>query len=120
MIGIWENVRGYGKKVLKGIGRKGKGRMGWCDGLKVDVGCNDRGEIIGFVVSGGKVREKDGRVLDVFGKGVYGKVFGDKGYMWEKVLDWVFEEGMELVRGVRVKMKKKVMGLYEKMMVGKR
>lgn len=36
------------------------------------------------------------------------------------MLDWVFEEGMELVRGVRVKMKKKVMGLYEKMMVGKR
>lgn len=94
--------------------------MGWWDGFKVEVGWNERGEIIGFVVSGGNVREKEGNVLKVVGKGLYGKVLGEKGYIWEKVFELVFEDGIEVVRGLGVKMKKKVMGLYERMMVGKR
>lgn len=82
--------------------------------------CNDRGEIIAFVLTGANVSDKDPAVFDVLAKRLYGKLFADKGYISQKLFDSLFEEGIQLVTGLRVNMKNKLMPFYDKMMLRKR
>jgi hypothetical protein len=105
--------------VFKGIATNGKGTMGWCHGFKLHLACNDRGEIIAFVLTGANVSDKDPAVFDVLAKRLYGKLFADKGYISQKLFDSLFEEGIQLVTGLRVNMKNKLMPFYDKMMLRK-
>ena len=52
MVPVCHNLRRYANKVFKGIATDGKGTMGWCHGFKLHRACNDRGEIIAFVLTG--------------------------------------------------------------------
>ena len=61
MIPLCHNLRRYANKVFKGIATDGKGTMGWCNGFKLHLACNDRGEIIAFVLTGANVSDKDQR-----------------------------------------------------------
>ena len=97
MIPICHNLRRYANKVFKGIATNGKGTMGWCHGFKLHLACNDRGEIIAFVLTGANVSDKDPTVFDVLAKRLYGKLFADKGYISQKLFDSLFEEGIQLV-----------------------
>ena len=53
-------------------------------------------------------------------KRLYGKLFADKGYISQKLFDSLFEEGIQLVTGLRVNMKNKLMPFYDKIMLRKR
>ena len=106
--------------MVQGIATDGKGTMGWCHGFKLHLACNDRGEIIAFVLTGANVSDKDPAVFDVLAKRLYGKLFADKGYISQKLFDSLFEEGIQLVTGLRVNMKNKLMPFYDKMMLRKR
>ena len=59
--------------------------MGWCHGFKLHLACNDRGEIIAFVLTGANVSDKDPNVFKVLAKRLYGKLFADKGYISQKL-----------------------------------
>ena len=120
MIPVCHNLRRYANKVFKGIATDGKGTMGWCHGFKLHLACNDRGEIIAFVLTGANVSDKDPKVFEVFAKRLYGKLFADKGYISQKLFEMLFEDGIQLVTGLRVNMKNKLMSFYDKMMLRKR
>ena len=79
MIPICHNLRRYANKVFDGIATDGKGTMGWCHGFKLHLACNDRGEIIAFVLTGANVSDKDPEVFKVLAKRLYGKLFADNG-----------------------------------------
>ena len=70
MIPVCHNLRRYANKVFKGIATDGKGTMGWCHGFKLHLACNDRGEIIAFVLTGANVSDKDPNVFKVIAKDV--------------------------------------------------
>ena len=57
----------------------------------------DRGEIIAFVLTGANVRDKAPNVFKVLAKRLYGKLFADKGYILQKLFDFLFEDGIQLV-----------------------
>lgn len=120
MIPVCHNLRRYANKVFKDIATDGKGTMGWCHGFKLHLACNDRGELIAFVLTGANVSDKDPKVFDVLAKRLYGKLFTDKGYISQKLFDALFEDGIQLVTGLRVNMKNKLMPFYDKMMLRKR
>ena len=94
--------------------------MGWCHGFKLHLACNDRGEIIAFVLTGANVCDKDPKVFKVLAKRLYGKLFADKGYIFQKLFDFLFEDGIQLVTGLRVNMKNKLIPFYDRMMLRKR
>lgn len=79
MIPVCHNLRRYANKVFRGIATDGKGTMGWCHGFKLHLACNDRGEIIAFVLTGENVSDKDPNVFKVLAKRLYGKLFANKG-----------------------------------------
>lgn len=53
-------------------------------------------------------------------KRLYGKLFADKDYISQKLFDFLFEDGIQLVTGLRVNMKNKLMPFYDRMMLRKR
>ena len=120
MIPVCHNLRRYANKVFKGIATDGKETMGWCLGFKLHLACNDRGEIIAFVLTGANVSDKDPNVFKVLAKRLYGKLFADKGYISQKLFDFLFEDGIQLVTGLHVNMKNKLMPFYDRMMLRKR
>lgn len=94
--------------------------MGWCHGFKLHLACNDRGELIAFVLIGSNVCDRDSKAFDVLAKRLYGKLFADKGYISQNLLDALFEDDIQLVTGLRVNMNNKQMPFYDKMMLRKR
>lgn len=75
---------------------------------------------IAFVLTGANVSDRDSKAFDVLAKRLYGKLFADKGYTSQKLFDALFEDGIQLVTGLWVNMKNKLMPFYDKMMLRKR
>ena len=67
-----------------------------------------------------RLSDKDPNVFKVLAKRLYGKLFADKGYISQKLFDFLFEDGIQLVTGLRVNMKNKLMPFYDRMMLRKR
>jgi len=120
MIPVCHNLRRYANKVFKGMATDGKGTMGWCHGFKLHLACNDRGEIVAFLLTGANVSDKDPEVFKVPARRLYGKLFADKGYISQKLFDFIFEDGIQLVTGLRVNMQNKLMPFHDRMMLRKR
>lgn len=120
MIPVCHNLRRYANKVFRGIATDGKGIMGWCHGFKLYLACNDKGDTIAFILTGANVSDKDPKVFKVLAKRLYGKLFADKGYISQKLFDFLFEDGIHLVTGVRANMKNKLVPFYDSIMMCKR
>ena len=120
MIPVCHNVRRYFNKVFSGRAKSGKGTMGWCHGFKQHLLCNDSGEVITFCLTGANVDDRDSRVWTVFAKVLYGKVFADRGYIKQELFESLFGQGIQLVHGLKARMKNKLMPMWDKMMLRKR
>ena len=120
MIPVCHNVRRYYNKVFAGLAKDGKGTMGWCHGFKLHLLCNDSGEVITFCLTGANVDDRDSRVWTVFAKVLFGKIFADRGYIKQELFDSLFSQGIQLVHGLKAKMKNKLMPMWDKIMLRKR
>ena len=78
------------------------------------------GVLIAFVLTGANVSDRVSKAFDVLAQRLYGKLFADKGYISQNLLDALFEDGIQLVTGLRVNMNNKQMPFYDKMMLRKR
>ena len=72
-------------KTFKGIATKGKSTMGWFHGFKLHIVINDKGEILSFCVTQANVDDREPLKNETFLKKIFGKLFGDKGYISEKL-----------------------------------
>jgi hypothetical protein len=59
-------------------------------------------------------------VLEKLSQGIFGKLFGDKGYISAEVAMKLFKRGLKLFTTLRNKMKNKLIGLKDKMLLRKR
>jgi len=66
------------------------------------------------------VDDRDPRTLNVLTKKLFGKLFGDKGYISASLFETLFNNGVHLVTGMRNNMKNRLMSLYDKIMLRKR
>lgn len=120
MIPVCHNVRRKFNKVFDGIAKDGKGTIGWCHGFKLHLLCNDSGEVITFCLTAANVDDRDERVWNVFVKELFGKVFADRGYIKKELFDSLFDQGIQLVHGLKANMKNKLMPMWNKIMLRKR
>ena len=77
--------RAFNNKVFKGIAKKGKSSMGWFFGFKLHVIVNDKGELLGFMMTPGNV--SDIKAVPSLIQNVHGKLIGDKGYISSKLFN---------------------------------
>lgn len=94
--------------------------MGWFYGFKLHLVINDRGEILNFLISQRNMDDRELLKREGFLKKIFGKLFGDKGYISKQLFEILFIYGVHLVTGIRNKMKNSLMKMNDKIMLRKR
>jgi len=107
-------------KVFKNIAKVGKSSMGWFFGFKLHLIINDKGEILSFYLSKGNTSDNNAKIITEMTKEIFGKVFGDKGYINKALADILFDDGIQLITTVRRNMKQKALSNEEKLLLRKR
>jgi len=116
------NRRIAGHKTFAQQARRGKSSVGWFFGFKLHLVVNDRGELLAITLTPGNV---DDRVpvppLLRQVKKLFGKLFGDKGYLSQALFEQVRQAfGVEWVTRLKKKMKNHLMSLSDKLLLRKR
>lgn len=117
-IAVCHNKRIQRNKVFKGLAKRGKTTSGWFYGFKLHLIINDRGEILAFQMTPGNV--SDVSMIEILSKDIYGKLFGDKGYISSEIGKNLLKRGLELFTSIRSNMKQKLMSLRDKILLRKR
>lgn len=107
-------------KVFQGLAAKSKGTMGWFYGFKLHLVINDRGSILNFSLSRANVDDRDQKILSVMTEKVFGKLFGDRGYISQKLAEFLWNDGVELIYKRRKNMKKMNLSDTDKILLRKR
>ena len=107
-------------KVFKGIATKGKSTIGWFFGFKLHLIINDKGEIIQFLITRGNVDDRAPLKDKRFHEKVFGKLFGDRGYISQDLFEQLFIDGIHLITRIKKNMKNSLMHLHDKLLLRKR
>lgn len=119
-IRVCKNKRIKRNKVFKDLAKTGKSTMGWFYGFKLHIIINDMGEILSFAVTQANVDDREPLKNEGFLKQVFGKLFGDKGYISEKLRQLLFVDGIQLITSIRNNMKNCLMTMSDKILLRKR
>lgn len=119
-IPVIHNKRQFSMKVFKGVAEKGKSTMGWYVGFKLHLLCNEKGEIINFVLTKANIDDRNESVIDTLTDKVFGKLYADKGYISQSLFGKLWNDGIHIVTGLRSNMKQRLMPIYDKIMLRKR
>jgi hypothetical protein len=115
---VCHNRRITRHKVFVATAARGQSSTGWFYGFKLHLVVNDRGEILAFQLTPGNV---DDRVpVPKLAAKLFGKLFGDKGYLSTPLFKTLFEQGVHLVTNLRSNMKNKLTPLADKLLLRKR
>lgn len=117
-IDVCHNKRIKRNKVFKGLAKRGKTTSGWFYGFKLHLIINEKGELLAFQLTPGNVA--DGSVTEILSKGIWGKLFGDKGYISVDLAKRLLNQGLELFTTLRSNMKQKLIKLADKVLLRKR
>jgi len=107
-------------RVFDGLAKNGKSTIGWFFGFKLHLIINDRGELLAFYLSEGNVDDRNIDVMTAMTKDVFGKLFGDKGYISKALGELLFQDGVQLVTKVRKNMKKQNLSDTDAILLRKR
>lgn len=110
--------RAKSHRVFKGLAEWAKTSKGWVFGFKLHLVVNDRGELLRFCLSRGRTDDRK-PVPDLLRR-LFGKVYGDKGYISQKLFEELFEQGVELVTKVRKNMKGALLPFLDKILLRRR
>jgi hypothetical protein len=117
---VCHNKRIKRNKTFKGIAEVGRSTMGWFFGFKLHLIINDKGEILSFYLTKGNIDDRDAKAITKMTKEIFGKLFGDKGYISKALSDILFGNGIQLITAVRRNMKSKALSNEEKLLLRKR
>lgn len=117
-LAVCHNRRISRHRVFVDWAKRGKHSMGWFYGFKLHLVVNDRGEILDFQVTPGNVDDR--RPIPDLVKRLFGKLFGDKGYLSKALQENLWERGVQLITTIRSNMKPQLMTLVDRLLLRKR
>ena len=115
---ICSNNRATRNKVFEGLANWGKSSIGWFFGFKLHLIINDKGELLSFQVTPGNVDDRV-PVKDLVQE-LFGKLYGDKGYISSPLFDELFDKGIKFITPFRKNMKNRLLPMIDKIMLRKR
>jgi len=117
-ISVCKNIRIGRNKVFGPLAKRGKSSMGWFFGFKLHIVVNTVGELLSFAITEGNV---DDRVpVKKLCKNVFGKLFGDKGYLGAKLFMELMGQGVQLITNIKSNMKNRFIPIQDKLLLRKR
>jgi hypothetical protein len=117
-ISVCHNRRIGSHKVMAEFAARGKTSVDWFYGFKVHRVINDEGELLGVKMTAGNVDDRD--PVPELAHALFGKLFGDRGYISQKLFDQLWEQGVQLITKLRKNMKNKLLPLFDKLLLRKR
>lgn len=117
-INVCHSKRISSHRVFAGVAEIGKTTKGWFYGFKLHLVINHKGEFCGCKFTAGNVDDRE-PVADIT-KDLFGKLFGDKGYISQSLFDELFDRGLQLVTGIRKNMRNRLLPLFDMLMLKKR
>lgn len=110
--------RGYSHKTFRSSAKWGKTTTGWFFGFKLHLIINQHAEIVAFHLTKGNVDDR--KPVPCMTEGKKGKLFGDRGYISEKLRSILLNKGLLLITKLKRNMKNKLMSIHDKLMLRKR
>ncbi len=106
-------------KVFAGLASRGHSSTGWFYGFKLHLVCNERGELLNLVLTPGNVDDR--RPVPSLVQDLFGKLFGDRGYISQKLFEKLHSDfNLQLFTKLRKNMKNRLMHLSDKLLLRKR
>ncbi len=114
------NRRIHQHKTFKGVAERDQCSIGWFFGFKLHLIINDKGEILSFYLTKGNVDDRNFKVMKSMTENLFGKLFGDKGYISKALSDLLFGNGIQLVAKPRKNMKNHNISANDRILLRKR
>ena len=94
---VCKNQRIHFHRVFRGIAQRGQCSMGWFYGFKLHLICNEKGDLLSFMLTPGNVDDREPLKNKSFVEQIFGKIVGDKGYISKELFGRLFVDGIQLV-----------------------
>jgi hypothetical protein len=115
---VCHNRRIHSHKVFAGCARRGKTSVDWFFGFKLHLVINDCGELLSLRLTPGNTDDR--RAVPTMVKKLFGKLFGDKGYISQPLFETLYDDGVQLVTKLKTNMKNRLASIIDKLMLRKR
>ena len=96
------------------------GSMGWFFGFKLHLICNEKGELLNFMITPGDVDDRKSLEYKAFIEFIHGKLFGDKGYISKNLFQRLFVDGIQLITNLKNNTKGALMSVSDRLLLRKR
>lgn len=117
-IAVCNNLRIKQNKVFEGVAKRGKTSTGWFYGFKVHLIVSDTGEILAWQITLGNVDDR--KPVPNMSKRLWGKLFGDRGYISQKLTGLLGAENIQLITKIKKNMTNKFVNFFDKLLLRKR
>ncbi len=115
---VCNNLRIRQNKVFREIAKRGKTSTGWFYGFKIHLVVSDTGEILAWQITLGDVEDR--KPVPALSKRLWGKLFGDKGYISQELSELLGADKVQLITKVKKNMKNKFVSFFDKLLLRKR
>src|SRR5436305_679548 len=117
-IRVCHNRRIPSHQVFAGLAQRGKGSLGWFYGFPLHLVIHDRGHVLGLTLTPGNTDDR--RPVAKLVRPLWGKLFGDRGYIGPELCEPLWAEGVPLIRKLKRPRKNKWMPVLDKLLWRKR
>jgi len=117
-IKVCHNLRIKSNKIFRELAKRGKTSTGWFYGFKVHLVINDCGELLAVMITPGNVDDR--KAAPRLARRLWGKLFGDRGYISKELFDQLWGTGVKLITKIRKNMKNKLLPILDKILLRKR
>ncbi len=117
-LAVCGNKRIQRNRVFRGLAKIGKTTMGWFFGFKLHLVINECGELLAVQLTPGNVDDR--QPVPHLTRRLFGKLFGDKGYISAEVFAELWDRGLQLITHIRRNMTNRLMPLMDKVLLRKR
>lgn len=104
---VCHNRRIHSHKVFDGLAKRGHCSIGWFFGFKLHLVTNDTGQVVDFMLTPANTDDRKPLRMKRFIDKLWGKLYGDKGYIGKELFETLFANGIHLVTKLKKNMKTK-------------
>jgi len=115
---VCHNKRISRHKVFDGLAKRGKTSMGWFFGFKLHLIVSDVGEILAFQVTPGNIDDR--KPVPKMAELIWGKLFGDKGYIARWLTEELLEDDVRLITPIKKNMNPALVPFMDRILTRKR
>lgn len=117
-LAVCHNRRIHSHKVFAKVAERGKSSVDWFYGFKLHLIVNDQGEFLAFHLTAGNVDDR--KPVPKLATGLYGKLFGDRGYISKSLQEVLSQQNLQLVTKIKKNLKNRFLTVFDQIMLRKR